>query len=93
MDTFQKHLMNTLCFISNLLNPTRGREVVHGLNCFQNKPEYENIKNKITQFKESTKTRKNVFVTMVTTYGVTENANSLEVITNNLTMDCLFEED
>ena len=58
-----------------------------------NKPEFENIKNKITQFKESTKTRKNVFVTMITTYGVAENANSLEVVTNNFTMDCLFEED
>ena len=58
-----------------------------------NKSEYENIKNKITQFKESKKTRKNVFVTMITTYGVTENANSLELVTNNLTMDCLFEED
>ena len=58
-----------------------------------NKPEFENIKNKIAQFKEGTKTRKNVFVTMITTYGVAENANSLEVVTNNFTMDCLFEED
>jgi len=58
-----------------------------------NKPVYENIRNKIIQFKESTKTRKNVFVAMITTYGVSENANSLEVVTNNLTMDCLFEKD
>ena len=57
-----------------------------------NKLEYNNIKNKIIRFKESTKTRKNVFVTMITTYGVSENANSLELVTNNLTMDCLFEE-
>ena len=57
-----------------------------------NKPEYENIKNKIIEFKESTKTRKNVFITMITTYGVTKNANSLEIITNNFSMDCLFEE-
>ncbi len=57
-----------------------------------NKPEYENIKNKVTQFKEGTKTRKNVFVALITTYGVLENANSLEIITNSLTMDCLFEE-
>jgi hypothetical protein len=28
---------------------------------------------------------------MITTYGVTENANSLELVTNNLTIDCLFE--
>jgi len=57
-----------------------------------NKTDYENIKNKVSQFKEQTKTRKNVFVAMITTYGVSENANSLEVITNNFTMDCLFED-
>ena len=58
-----------------------------------NKPEHENIKNKITQFKEGTKTRKNVFITMITTYGVAENANSLETVTDKFTMGCLFEED
>ena len=56
-----------------------------------NKSEYKNIKNKITQFKESTKTRKNVFVTMITN-GVSENANFLEIVTNNLTMECFFKE-
>lgn len=56
-----------------------------------NKPVYDNIKNKLLQFKESTKTRKNVFITMITTFGVSENANSLELVTNNLTMGCLFE--
>jgi len=56
-----------------------------------NAPEYGSIKNKIAQFRESSKTRKNVFVTMITTYGILENANSLELVTNNLTMDCLFE--
>ena len=58
-----------------------------------NTPEYNNIKNKIAQFGEATKTRKNIFVTMLTTYGLAENANSLELIVNNLTMDCLFEPD
>ena len=57
-----------------------------------NKSEYNNLKNKIYQFKEGTKTRKNVFVTMITTYGVSDNANSLELVNNNFTMDCLFEE-
>ncbi len=56
-----------------------------------NKPEYLNLKNKVVQFKESTKTRKNVFLTMVYTYGVSENANSIELVSNNLSMDCLFE--
>ncbi len=56
-----------------------------------NKADYDNIKNKLLQFKENTQTRKNVFITMITTYGVSENANSLELITNSLTMECLFE--
>ena len=55
------------------------------------KPVYERLKNKVTQFKESTKTRKNVFVTIITTFGISENANSLEIVTNDFTMDCLFE--
>jgi hypothetical protein len=49
-----------------------------------------NIKNKVAQFRESTKSRKYVFVTMLTTYGVLENANSLDMVQNELTMDCLF---
>ncbi|MCF8374183.1 MAG: ATP-binding protein [Bacteroidales bacterium] len=56
-----------------------------------NKPEYEIIRNKLLQFRQGTSTRKNVFVTMITTYGVAENANSLELVTNYFTMDCLFE--
>jgi hypothetical protein len=56
-----------------------------------NKPAYDNLKNKLVQFKESTKSRKNVFVTMITTFGVSENANSLELVTNNITIGSLFE--
>lgn len=56
-----------------------------------NRPEYDNLKNKLLQFKLSTKTRKNVFLTMVTTYGIRQNANGLEIVQNDLTMNCLFE--
>jgi AAA+ ATPase superfamily predicted ATPase len=56
-----------------------------------NKKEYNNIRNKLFQFRNSTKTRKNVFVVMITTYGIEENSYSLELITNSLTMDCLFQ--
>lgn len=56
-----------------------------------NKAAYEKLKNKVFQFKQDTKTRKNVFITMITTNGLHENANSLELISNNLSMDCLFE--
>ncbi len=50
----------------------------------------DSIKNKITEFKEKTKTRKGVYVTMITTYGINENAQSLSIVENSLTMDCLF---
>jgi len=47
----------------------------------------------MVQFMASTKTRKNVFVSMYTSYGVTENENSLKLVTNNLSIDCLFSPD
>ena len=53
--------------------------------------EYKNIRNKLIEFKESTKTRKNVFIVMISTFGIVENAYSTELVTNSLTMDCLFE--
>ncbi len=51
----------------------------------------EEIKKKIDVFKRTTKSRKNVFVLMITTYGLYENKHSLEIVQNSLTMDCLFE--
>lgn len=42
------------------------------------------------KFKEITKTRKTVFVTLITSYGVRENAQYHEVVNNQLTMDELF---
>ncbi len=54
------------------------------------KQTYENLKNKLHQFKTSTKTRKNVFLTTVTTFGVVENAYSTELVTSDLKMDFLF---
>ena len=56
-----------------------------------NKTEYENLKNKIYQFKQDTKTRKNVFMTILTSNGLFENENSSELINNKLDIDCLFE--
>jgi len=51
---------------------------------------YENVRNKISEFSNSTKTRKNISVTWVTTFGVIKNGNALELVENDLTMDCLF---
>jgi uncharacterized protein len=56
-----------------------------------NKKEYNDIRNKLIQFKDATKTRKNVFVVMITTFGIAENSYSLELVTNSLTIECLFQ--
>lgn len=48
------------------------------------------LRNKLNLFRISTGTRKNIFVTMITTYGVQENQYSLELVQNSLTMDSLF---
>jgi hypothetical protein len=56
------------------------------------KSDYENIKNKKTQFEKSTKTRKNVFITMLTTFGISQNSYFYELVAHSLTIDCLFIE-
>ncbi len=53
---------------------------------------YFSLKNKVSELQKETKTRKNIFITMVTTYGVNENEYSKELVQNNLDMDALFIE-
>jgi uncharacterized protein len=48
-------------------------------------------RNKIATFKEATKTKKQTFLTMITTFGVKQNQYSLGLVDANLTMDDLFE--
>ena len=48
------------------------------------------LREKVSIFKESTKTRKAVYLTMVTTYGLTRNHPETGLIQNELTMDVLF---
>jgi uncharacterized protein len=48
-------------------------------------------RNKIVTFKETTKTSKQIFLAMITTFGVKQNQYSLGLIDTNLTMDELFE--
>lgn len=55
-----------------------------------NKQYYQELRNKISQFRIQTGSKKNVFLTMITTYGVAENQYSNEIVTNSLTMDSLF---
>ena len=51
---------------------------------------HQNLKNKKDQFYIYTKTRKNINLTMITTFGITENKYSLELIENELDMNVLF---
>jgi hypothetical protein len=46
---------------------------------------------KIHAIQAATKSSKTVFLTLVTTYGVTKNAYSLELVDSQVTMDALFE--
>jgi len=52
----------------------------------------EELRNKIAYFKEETKTRKSIFLTMVTTFGVENNTYYGGLVQNELTMDILFAE-
>jgi hypothetical protein len=50
----------------------------------------ENIKQKRNLFRAITKTKKHVFITLVSTYGITENKYSLGFVDNSITMNQLF---
>ena len=54
------------------------------------KKESESWRRKKTIFKELTRTKKQIFITLITTYGLTENVNSLGLIDNVVDMDALF---
>lgn len=49
------------------------------------------LRNKIATFKASTKNRKQVFLTFITTFGLKQNKHSLGLVDVALTMDSLFE--
>jgi hypothetical protein len=49
-----------------------------------------NLRNKIGVFTGATNTRKAVFLTMITTYGIVQNKRSY-LAQNNITMEELFE--
>jgi AAA+ ATPase superfamily predicted ATPase len=50
----------------------------------------ENLRNKVGAFKTATNTRKSVFLTMITTYGIAENKHRY-LVQNIITMGALFE--
>ena len=50
-----------------------------------------NLRNKISSFKSATETRKSIFLTMVSTYGIANNLHA-SMVQKDLTMEILFEE-
>ena len=51
----------------------------------------EELRAKLFAFKASTKTRKSLFLTMITTYGLVENKYSTTLVHQHIEMDALFE--
>jgi len=49
------------------------------------------LRNKVGIFKQETGTRKTVFLTMITTWGLIQNMHSTGLVQNELTMDDLFK--
>lgn len=52
---------------------------------------HNELRMKCELFKTYTKTRKNIFLTMITTYGVTPNAQMLNIVSNTVEMKALFQ--
>ena len=50
----------------------------------------ETLRNKIGSFKQETKTRKSIFLTMITTFGIKQNEYA-GMVQNQLTMSDLFQ--
>jgi uncharacterized protein len=50
----------------------------------------KNVRNKIQVFKSETATKKALFITMITTFGVKENARAVSLVQNNITLYDLF---
>ena len=55
-----------------------------------NKDYSEKLKSKIAVFKTITKTKKSIFLTMITTYGVEKNKYANLLVRNQVVMDDLF---
>ncbi|TVP74829.1 MAG: hypothetical protein EA353_14940 [Puniceicoccaceae bacterium] len=55
-----------------------------------NKTYAEELRRKVQVFKDVTGTRKNVFLTFLTTHGLTENVYAKELVDVSITTECLF---
>ena len=67
-------------------------EIKYSINPYTITKSYaDKLRNKIGTFKGETKTRKAVFMTMITTFGLEKNQHSTSLVQNEITMDALFE--
>jgi hypothetical protein len=67
-------------------------EMKFSVNAFEITGSYaEELQNKLNVFRDMTKTRKTLFLTMVTTYGVKNSDSYTGLIQQEITMDALFE--
>jgi hypothetical protein len=51
----------------------------------------EKLKRKLRVFKTESKTKKSLFLTLISTYGVQKNAHFLGLVQNSLSLEDLFE--
>jgi len=51
----------------------------------------DNLRNKIATFRQETGSKKSLFLTFITTFGLTQNKYAMSLVQNSLTMDDLFE--
>ncbi|MCF3110576.1 MarR family transcriptional regulator [Niabella sp. CC-SYL272] len=66
-------------------------EMKFSINNFSITKKYaEELRNKLTAFREATSTRKTLFLTLITTYGLTRNAYAGSLVQNDLNMEVLF---
>ncbi len=57
-----------------------------------NKSYAENLKNKVSAFRRETGTSKSLFLTLITTFGISRNQHAISLVQNELDMDALFVE-
>ena len=50
----------------------------------------QQLRNKVATFTNQTRTKKSVFLTMISVFGVKKNEHYLSVVTNQLTIEDLF---
>jgi uncharacterized protein len=59
---------------------------------FLTKTDATSLQNKLAIFRQATKTKKQLFISMISAHGVAPNKNSQGLLAHNLTADNLFEE-